>query len=191
MKWLHILLSCLLLLCSCSKKPSAPTTENTNPAKTSLESMDVTGVDLYHHDPRPTFGEARKPTLWLHAEKFSVIDENTWKVENIRATIYDTQSGKEHIKISAKEGIFEKMKSASLKGDVEAQMTDITFTTDAIEWKNRTETEPAKIHTQGHVELNGTDIHLLASSLIINADTKEFELEEVSGEVPLVLRNPT
>ncbi|MGC8737302.1 MAG: hypothetical protein ACP5UA_01500 [Candidatus Hydrogenedens sp.] len=184
---------CTLLLFSCGKKNSTtlPTAETTPPQKQSIDDMNVSSVDLYHHDPRPTIGEARKPTLWLHAEKFAVIDENTWKVEDVHAVIYDIQSGKEHIKISAREGVFEKMNKASLVGNVEAQMDNILFNTDGIEWSNRTETEPARIWTHGKIAVQGTDLHLDAENLIIYPDTKEFELEEVSGQVPLILRNTT
>jgi len=193
MRWIAVFIICIILLFSCGKKPSAttPPPETTVPQHPSKDNMNVFSVDLYHHDPRPTIGEARKPTLWLHAEKFAVIDENTWKVEDVHAVIYDVQSGTEHIKISAKEGVFEKMNKASLKGNVEAQMNDIIFNTDGIEWSNRTETEPARIWTHGKIAVQGTDLHLDAGNLIIYPETKEFELEEVSGQVPLILRNTT
>ncbi len=193
MKWIAVIIISVSLLFSCSKKPSTPATPSETPSANtnSLESMNVSSVDLYHHDPRPTFGETRKPTLWLHAEKFAVIDDNTWKVEDVHAVIYDDQSETENIKLSAKEGVFEKMSKASLSGNVEAQMSDITFKTESIEWNNRTETEPARIWTHGKIELQGTDVHLNASSLLIYPESKEFELEEVSGQLPLVLRNAT
>ncbi len=191
MRWIVVFIICIILLFSCGKKPPAttPPPETTVPQHQSIDNMNVSSVDLYHHDPRPTMGKARKPTLWLHAEKFAVIDENTWKVEDVHAVIYDVQSGTEHIKISAKEGVFEKMNNASLKGNVEAQMNDITFNTDGIEWSNRTETEPARIWTHGKIAVQGTDLHLDAENLLIYPETKEFELEEVSGQVPLILRN--
>ncbi len=191
MKWLALIIVCFALLLSCGKKtstPSAPTEKN-EIKKSPIDNMNVSSVDLYHHDPRPTIGEARKPTLWLHAEKFAVIDENTWKVEDVRAVIYDVQSGTESITISAKEGVFEKMSKASLTGNVQAQMKDILFKTDGIEWSNRTETEPARIWTHGKIAVQGTDLNLDAGSLFINPETKVFELEEVSGQVPLSLRN--
>ncbi len=192
MKWFPVLIACIVLIASCGKTstPSQPTpTENNTIKKPSLENMNVSSVDLYHHDPRPTIGEARKPTLWLHAEKFAVIDENNWKVEDVHAVIYDVQSGTEQVKISAQEGIFEKMSKASLTGNVEAQMNDIKFNTDGIEWNNRTETDPARIWTYGKILVQGIDLNLNASSLLIYPETKEFELTDVSGEVPLILRN--
>lgn len=193
MRWIAVFIICTVFLFSCGKKPNAttPPPETTVPRNQPIDNMNVSSVDLYHHDPRPTMGEARKPTLWLHAEKFAVIDENTWKVEDVHAVIYDVQSGTEHIKISAKEGIFEKMNKASLNGNVEAQMNDITFNTDGIEWSNRTETDPARIWTHGKIAVQGTDLHLNAENLLIYPETKEFELEEVSGQVPLLLRNTT
>ncbi len=193
MKWIALFIVCFALLFSCGKKTSTSSTppEINEIKKQSIDNMNVSSVDLYHHDPRPTIGEARKPTLWLHAENFAVIDENTWKVKDIRAVIYDVQSGTESITISAKEGVFEKMSKASLTGNVEAQMKDITFKTDGIEWSNRTETEPARIWTHGKIAVQGTDLNLDAGSLFINPETKEFELEEVSGQVPLILRNTT
>lgn len=193
MKWIVLLIVFSALLFSCGKKTSSPIAPSEIPEikKQSIDNMNVSSVDLYHHDPRPTMGEARKPTLWLHAEKFSVINENMWKVEDVHAVIYDVQSGTENIKISAKEGVFEKMNKASLTGNVEAQMNDIKFNTDGIEWSNRTETEPARIWTHGKIAVQGTDLLLHADSLIINPETKEFELEEVSGQVPLILRNTT
>lgn len=193
MKWIALFIVCFALLFSCSKKtsPSSPPPEKSEIEKAPIGNMKVSSVDLYHHDPRPTISEARKPTLWLHAEKFAVIDENTWKVEDVRAVIYDVQSGTESITISAKEGVFEKMSKASLTGNVEAQMRNILFRTDGIEWTNRTETEPARIWTHGKIAVQGTDLNLDAGSLLINPETKEFELEEVSGQIPLILRNTT
>ncbi len=193
MKWIVIFITSITLLFSCGKKNAPASTTSDTPIvnKQSIENMNVSSVDLYHHDPRPTIGEARKPTLWLHAEKFAVIDENTWKVEDVHAVIYDVQSGTEHIKISANEGLFEKMNKASLTGNVEAQMSDITFNTNGIEWKNRSDKEQAQIWTHGKIVVQGTDLHLNAESLRIYPETKEFELEDVSGQVPLILRNTT
>jgi hypothetical protein len=74
-----------------------------------------------------------------------------------------TNSETENIKLSAKEGVFEKMSKASFIWKCrDLKMSDITFKTESIEWNNRTETEPARIWTHGKIELQGTDVHLNA-----------------------------
>lgn len=156
--------------------------------RSNLQSMTISAVDLYHHDPSPTFGELKKPTIWLHADRFQVIDENNWKIESIKAVIYDTRTGSERIRISADSGTFDKMRTASLSGKVHAEMDEIGFDTDHLLWTNKTETEPAKITTDSKVSLVGKNISLSCSSLIIYPEEKYFELTEVSGIVPLILR---
>ncbi len=156
--------------------------------RSNLQSTTISAVDLYHHDPSPTFGELKKPTIWLHADKFQIIDENNWKVESIKAVIYDTKTGSERIRVFADSGTFVKMKTASLSGKVHAEMDEIEFDTEYLLWTNKTETEPAKITTDRKVSLVGKNISLTCSSLIIYPEEKNFELTEVSGIVPLVLR---
>ncbi|GEM_PF-1499847 len=193
---LLILVLLFFALSSCFNSPKKPadnknvqsSEESPIEGEISPTSMTVSSVDLYHHDPSPTFGEVKKPTLWLHAEKFQIIDENNWKIEDIKAVIYDTRSGEERIRILAESGTFDKMKSASLSGKVHAEMEDISFETESLLWTNKTETEPAKITTGGKVSLKGNDISLTCSSLLIYPEDKTFELTEVSGILPLMLR---
>lgn len=185
----------LLVLVQCSQPKQVQTatqqSEGEDQSKKmakELERMNVSGVDLYHHDPKPTFGGARKPTLWLHAKQFSVIDENTWDVADVQAVVYDIRTGAERIRLSANRGFFDKERGASLTGNVKAEMERIEFRTNSIEWMNATETEPSRVWTKGEVELEGEELYLRARSLVIYPDSREFELNDVTGQAPLSLK---
>ncbi|MCX8065301.1 MAG: hypothetical protein N3G21_09045 [Candidatus Hydrogenedentes bacterium] len=183
-----------ILLSSCSNWKKSSTYQppessgKVSEGEQALTSMTVSAVDLYHHDPNPTLGEVKKPTIWLHAEKFHIIDDNNWKIEDITAVIYDTKDGVERVRISAESGTFDKMRSASLSGKIHAEMEGISFQTDSLLWTNKTEAEPAKITSGGKVSVEGDGISLTCSSLVIYPDAKTFELTDVSGVAPLVLR---
>lgn len=182
---------CSLISCFSSQKSDSKPPQNVETTiedKEPSSSMTVSAVDLYHHDPNPTFGDVKKPTIWLHAEKFQIVDENNWKIEDIRAVIYDTRSGEERVRILAGNGTFDKMRSATLSGKVHAEMGGISFETESIIWTNKTEMEPAKITSTDKVILTGEGISLTCSSLVIYPDDRTFELTEVSGVAPLILK---
>jgi hypothetical protein len=174
----------VLVLAGCGNgyAPPAPPAAPTAPVEPD-DAMTMSGVDLYHHDPRPTGGVARKPTFWLHANTFSMLGETTWSVENARAVIYEADTGAEQMVLEARRGQFEQDKSATLNDDVTVRAGAMVMKMSNIVWHNRGQDTPSEIVSESPLTLDDPAVQLQASSLHLYPDTHEFELTDVTGVV--------
>lgn len=154
------------------------------PSDTPEDMLIMSGIDLYLHDMRPTAGLARKPTFWLHTEKFSVLDENIWAFEDARAIIYgEGGEDRQDIILEAKEGRFEEGKSALLKGGVKAHMGTLRIELADIEWQNPVADTPGEARSDNPVTVVDSHVQLEAAGVRIYPQRKEFILTGVAGTI--------
>jgi len=186
MRRISTILVGVLALAGCGRSYTPPPAQEPGPVPPPQESEDamtMSGVDLYHHDPRPTGGVARKPTFWLHANTFSVLDDNTWAVEDAHAVIFEKDSEKELIVLDAKRGRFEQDKNAYLRDGVTARAGAMLMKLEDIEWRNRAQDTPSEASSQHPVSIDSPELQLQAATVRLYPDTHEFELTDVVGTV--------
>lgn len=160
-----------------------------DPLTEPADAMTMNGINLYMHATEPTAGKTRKPTFWLHADAFSVIDESVWAVEEARAVIYTNDPERGNIVLEAKRGRFEEGKSASLREGVRAYVGDMRIELTDIEWRNPDGESPGEARSENPVRVIDPDLRLEGSSLHLYPADKQFELTNVVGQVHFG-RNP-
>jgi hypothetical protein len=178
----------LLALAACGKSfapQPPPEQEEPMSAATAEEPEDLlkmTDINLYLHDPRPTEGAPRKPTLWIRADDFTVAEDDLWRFHNAQATIYG-ETDMDSIRLEADEGIFQEDVKATLAGTVRAQVGDMHMQMQDIEYTNPQEDLPGMARTDGPVKVASPTLDLEASSMRFYPDTKTYELTDVSGTI--------
>ncbi len=168
----------------CGDGPAPPPAYAPVPRDAPEDVLTMSGIDLYLHDMRPTAGVARKPTFWLHTEKFSVLDENIWAFEDARAIIYgEGEEDRQDIILEAREGRFEEGKSAYLKGGVKALMGSLRIELADIEWQNPDAETPGEARSDNPVKVLDSHVQLEAAGVRIYPQRKEFMLTGVAGTI--------
>jgi len=180
-RWLHRAAVALALTgCGNTYVPSPPPADpGGGPGEPA--DMIMNDINLYLHDTRPTAGAVRKPTLWVHANSFTMPEDNIWALEDARAVIYGTDQGEEEIILEAKRGRFEQGTSAYLNDGVKAYVGDMTIELSDIEWRNPEENRPGEARSNNPVKVSDPNLQLEASSVRLDPDSKEFELTNVAG----------
>jgi hypothetical protein len=145
--------------------------------------MVMSGIDLYMHDMRPTAGLTKKPTFWVHADEFSIIDDNVWAFEDARAVIYGQNLEDGNIILEARRGHFEESRRAFLQDDVVAQVGAMTIHLSDIEWRNPGSDTDGIALSDNPVRISDPDLEIEASSLRLYPADKRFELTGVTGQV--------
>jgi len=141
-------------------------------------------INLYMHDARPTAGAARKPTFWVHAEYFTMLDDQVWSFENAQAAIYGQNPDEEEIMLQAARGRFQEESGALLEGGVTAYVGDMTLELADIEWINpREEGEEGLARSDNDLQVSSRRLQLRASSLRLFPESEKFVLTNVSGMV--------
>lgn len=210
---LSVLLGLALAGCTQQQAPP-PSPELPSSSNEGEQNMGVIqDIDLYLHDTNPTGGQAKKPTLHLHARQGTQINESTWAFQEAYAIVYNKdRKGEELVQgkameIWADEGRFEEGKSAYLKGNVLVKLNTMYIELSDIEWQNPDKDKAGEAHSDSPVILTDapeqaapTDAaqsssgerpkpppeaptKLKANGLRIYPDTKEFELVGVTGTV--------
>lgn len=142
------------------------------------------GINLYMHDARPTAGATRKPTFWVHAEYFTMLDDQVWSFENAQAAIYGRSQDEEEITLQAARGRFQEESGALLEGGVTAYVGDMTLELADIEWINpREDGEEGLARSDNDLQVSSRRLQLRASSLRLFPESKKFVLTNVSGLV--------
>ncbi|MCC6143982.1 MAG: LPS export ABC transporter periplasmic protein LptC [Candidatus Hydrogenedentes bacterium] len=178
----------VLALAACGKSiaPQPPSQED-EPVSASMaeepeDLLKMTDINLYLHDPRPTDGAPRKPTLWIRADDFTVAEGDLWRFHNAQATIYGENEA-DSIRLEADQGVFEEDVKATLTGAVRAQVGDMHMQMQDIEYTNPQEETPAMARTDGPVTVASPTLDLKASSMRFYPDSKTYELTDVSGTI--------
>jgi hypothetical protein len=161
--------------------PQAPPPANEAPA---VEGLTMQGIDLYLHDASPTPGAPRKPTFWVHAEQFSMLENGVWRFEQARAVVYGDDAQEEAITLEAERGRFEADRGALLEGGVKAFVQDMRMDLSDIEWINpQNEDEEGVARSDQPLLVDSPSMQLKAGSLRLYPEQKQFVLTEVSGQV--------
>jgi lipopolysaccharide export system protein LptC len=189
------LIVALLVVLGCGKglppNPGAPVPPNPlsgAPAAPdeARPTMEAQGVDLRLFDSHPTDGVARKPTFWVHAEVFSLAEENIWSFERARAVIYGREESAPEVTVEARRGRFQESKMAYLKDGVVAHIGEMKIEMTDIEWLN----DERLGRTDNPLSITTKDSHLKASSLRLYPDRKELVLTEVAGSMRFERNEP-
>lgn len=147
-----------------------------------VQSMEGRGLDLRLYDTDPTTGVPRKVNLWIHADSWSVTeDQDIWSFQKARAVIYGNDEQTEAITIEAGEGRFQESKMAYLKGGVHAQISDMNLELTDLEWLN----ESSVAQSDNALSIQKGDSFLKASGVRLYPNTKKLTLTNVSGELRL------
>lgn len=178
----------VLLGCGGPEAPNTPVetapetaveTAETEPAS---EAITMNGINLYLHDARPTAGLTQKPTFWVHADFFTVLDDQVWSFEQARAVVYGQNTQEEAIALEAARGRFEEDRGAMLEGSVTARVGDMLMQMSDIAYVNpKAEGEEGLAHTENPLSVQSPTLDLKASSLRLLPESRKFVLTNVVG----------
>ena len=143
-------------------------------------------LNLRLYEGNPTAGETRRPTFWVHAEVFTLGEENVWLFEQAHAMIYGHGEKGSEITIDAGRGRFQEGKAAYLKDGVTAQVGDMHIDLTDLEWIN----DERMARTDNPVSVTSPDSNMKASTLRLYPDQKQLLLTRVSGTVKLERNEP-
>lgn len=173
-----------LALTACGGPESAPTPAPppTDPSTAEPEDLlTMRGIDLYLHDDSVTGSEARRPNFWVHAERFTMNEEDIWAFEDARAVVYHEDSEAEDIVFEAERGTFEENTRAYMSGAVKAYMGGMVLELADIEWLNGDADTPSYAHSDSALRVNDPNMQLNASGIRIHPEDRRFEMTDVSG----------
>lgn len=146
------------------------------------QSMEGRGLDLRLYDTDPTTGVPRKVNLWIHADVWSVTeDQDIWSFQKARAVIYGQDEQAEAITLEAGEGRFQESKIAYLKGGVHARVSDMNLELTDLEWLN----DEGVAQSGNALSIQKGDSFLKASGVRLYPSKKKLTLTNVSGELRL------
>lgn len=159
-------------------KPVEPFSAGARPASTEASStMEVKGVELRLYDTRPSGGEERKPTFWIHADVCSLLEENIWSFEKAHAIIYGRDQAEEPIRLEAGRGRFQESKMAYLKDGVDAFIGAMHIRLQDIEWIN----DENVARSDSPLSIMTPRSYLEAASLRLYPEKRQLVLTHVSG----------
>jgi len=169
----------------CGQGIAPPSPETATPAVGRTDgAVSMSGINLFLHDARPTAGAARKPTFWVHAEYFTMLDDQVWSFENAQAAIYGRTPEEKQITLEAARGRFQEDSGALLDGGVTAYVGEMTLDLADIEWINpRQEGEEGIARSDSPLRVSSNKLQLRASSLRLYPESDKFVLTNVSGLV--------
>lgn len=169
--------------CGVHVAPGVPKEELKDLAMLTTPGADVTmsGINLYLHDTRPTGDAPQKPTFWVRAETFALLEENTWSFEKAYAVAYGRDEGAQDIHFEAASGEFKEQERAVLRGGVKAHIGTMTLELEDVEWRNA----DRMAHTERPVHMLDGTTDLMASALRMYPDEERLFLTDVSGFIDL------
>ena len=163
------------------KIPSQQQAPMADDVKQDAHSDDVQaqGVDLRMFVTDPTTGAARNPTFWVHADKFSLSNEDIWSLTNAKAVIYSHSEGEEEqIYLEAGTGRFQQeTQMAYLKEGVIAHAGQMRIELNDIEWVN----EQRVARSENPVSLETPNANISAATLQLYPDKKQLIMTGVQG----------
>lgn len=144
-------------------------------------AMRAEGVDLRLWDSRPSAGETRKPTFWVHAGVLIVSEDEDYTFENATAIVYGRDDGEGQITLEAGRGTFREDTMARLQGGVTAHVMAMTIALEDFEWNN----EEQVGFTNNAIAITSPDSNMKASSLRLYPESKGMEMTDVIGTLRL------
>ena len=187
-------LACLLaLLTGCGSRGETPpkaggSSPDRDAAGRALEAaagagMEMAGIDLYVHRKNPLTGVAQFPKLWIHAERFSLRDSQTYAFESARAVIYGDREDDRVILMESGQGVFEQDRRAELSGGVVVTAGALILRTDAAVWERQEAPESEQVRVDTPVAINDPHLVLAAGSARLYPELKTFELRDARGTI--------
>jgi hypothetical protein len=146
-------------------------------SETDRLAMQGSGLDLRLTDTSPTRGDSRKPTFWLHADTYSLADENIWSFEKARAIIYGRGEHGTEIHLEAGQGRFQENTMAQMKGGVDVQFEDMRLQLSDMEWINAERVA----RTDHPVSVASNSVQLQAATLRLYPDEKQLVMTDAVG----------
>lgn len=182
--------SLLLLLAGCghiyAPPPAEPHAANTAGSTVSESMMEAKGVDLWLYDEAPTAGADRKPTCWVHADAFTLENDNAWMLDRAKAIIYAREADTPDIDIEARHGRFEESKMAYLRDGVTATVGTVHLQMEDVEWLN----EERVLQTEHAGSITTDTMQLDVESLRLYPAQHRIEMTRVTGTVTLEGNEP-
>jgi len=188
-------LACLFtLLAGCGSRNETPSTkaEGSRPDQETAAralgaaagaGMEMTGIDLYVHRKNPLTGVPQFPKLWIHADRFSLRDSQTYAFESARAVVYGDQEDDRVIVMEAGKGIFEQDRRAELSGGVVVTAGSLELKTDAATWEQQETPESEQVRVDTPVTIDDPRLVLVAGSARLYPEQKVFELQDARGTI--------
>ncbi|MFP4502751.1 MAG: hypothetical protein ACLFTT_17295 [Candidatus Hydrogenedentota bacterium] len=172
------------------ESPPAPHAERPGETQDAGGAMSMQGINLYLHEAKPSAGAPRNPTFRLHAERFAMLEDDVWSVQNAQALLYGDAPDDEAVTIEAARGRFEEAWGATLEGGVTAYVNDIVIKLQNLEWVNpQQENEQGVARSDKPLTLDGPTATLEAASIRLYPDARRFVLTDVSGRIHLDRRS--
>lgn len=165
-------------------KSSQDTEGNAAEEPSVVESMTVSGLDLWMLGEHETDGSEHRPTFRVHAESGEVDAQARYTLFRPRAVIYDEED--QEIVLTSDSGDLDQVSGkAHLRGDVLVESGELRFTMDEITWDNKTELA----YTETGVRLTSETAVLTANGLVIDPKTSGIVMRDVSGTFDLGAMN--
>jgi len=180
-----------LLLAGCGKSGTVPDTASrpesrSEAARQALKAaagagMEMAGIDLYVHKKNPLTGVPQTPKLWIHADRFSLRDDQTYVFQSARAVVYGDKEEDQAIVMEAAEGVFEQDRRAQLSGGVVLTAGTLTLKTGAAVWEQQADPAAEQVLVDTPITIDDPRLVLAAGSARLYPERKEFELRDVRG----------
>ena len=163
-----------------AQKENTKTSGESGRKPTGMESMTVSGLDLWMLGKPTADGMERPPTFRVHAESGEADANMNYSLSEPRAVIYD-EAGEEIVLTSDKGDFDQESEKAHLRGDVLVVSGKVRFTMNEITWDNK----PELAYTNTGATLESEMANLTADRLVINPNTSGIEMRNVTGTIEL------
>ena len=192
MKGAALTIIAVLLLSACNGTPTAevPRQNDTNLAPSDGPPEDVMeNIEMHLWQKSSAPRQGQKPLLSISARLFrgSVGSGDEWSFEGAEAFAPAQDEQGSDIEFMADSGVYVEDKRATLLGNVQANLNDMTIHLEDITW----EIQPASGDTMGGgmaytnqpVRIDSPTQQLNATSMTIDPATSAFTLKDVTGEI--------
>ncbi len=179
----RLLILFVLAACGTGLAPQPPKAEletTASPAEPG-NRIRMSGVKLYLHDTRPTYGLPRKPTFMVQADVLALMQEDVWTLEKAHAVVLGGDEDAEDMVFEAARGRFQEEERVHLEGGVVAHVGTLVMELEDIEWINT----DREARTDNPVHIVDGETHLDAATLRLYLDERLFVLTDVKGVIRL------
>lgn len=145
--------------------------------------MEMTGIDLYVHRKNPLTGVPQFPKLWIHADRFTLLDSQTYAFESAQAVIYGDREDNQVILMEAGRGVFEQDRRAELSGGVVLTTDALTLRTEAAVWERQNAPDSEQVRVDTPVAIEDPHVVLAAGAARLYPELKTFELRDARGTI--------
>ena len=161
--------------------PATPENATTDSGKQNSVGVEFKGVDLRLFNTEPTQTSARKPRFWLHADKQTITAEGVTSFEKAHAVVYGKETDEEQLTLDAGAGQYKEDEMVYLSNEVVARAGEVTIRAQDMTYENNSKVAKS----DNPVSIDSPKMQLKAASVRILPDTREMELGQGSGTIPI------